>query len=379
MSNVLKLQQHIDSGKIQVYIVGGYVRDRLLNKQTKDHDFVVVGGNIELMLSCGFKQVGADFPVFLADNGDEYALARIEKKVGPGYNGFETLFSPDVTLKDDLYRRDLTINAMARLVLGWNSEGHAKLDDEVIDYFDGIDHLNNGLICHVSDAFAEDPVRTLRAARFAARYDFGVASETITLMSKMGRNGEYNHLVPERVWKEVESALQEPYSNNFFDVLYQTGHVYTILPGYEYFYNKERSSLVHKSLFGASIPIKAFISGLSSYTLIELKAPKQTISFVRGLEKITSLPTPTSAEDIMVLAETLDLLRNNTMFNLFKEFVQLSSDDDFIILCIEEARNIHFRDLDKSISACYPSSQYGELVRTERLLAIQALIQAKVK
>ena len=185
---------------VKVYIVGGYVRDRLLGREGKDHDFVVVGATTQMMLEAGFKQVGADFPVFLNTVGDEYALARTERKIGKGYHGFETEFGTNVTLEDDLKRRDLTVNSMAREVLGWNELGHAKLSDDIIDPFNGQKHLHNGMIKHTSKAFAEDPVRVLRVARFRARYNFNVAKSTKNLMTKMVDAGEVDHLTPERVW-----------------------------------------------------------------------------------------------------------------------------------------------------------------------------------
>ena len=220
----------LDLTKFKVYIVGGYVRDRLLGRECKDHDFVVVGATPADMLAAGFQQVGADFPVFLAPNGDEYALARTERKTSPGYHGFEVSFDPTVTVEDDLRRRDLTINAMAREVLNWNELGHAKLSDEIIDPFNGQRDLHNRVLRHVSEAFAEDPLRILRVARFRARYDFDVHTTTMELMQKLVKDGEVSHLTPERVWAEVERALMEKFPTKFFWTLDQCGASMVLFP-----------------------------------------------------------------------------------------------------------------------------------------------------
>lgn len=188
---------------MKTYLVGGAVRDTLLGLNPKDKDFVIVGAtpeDVEDLVAQGFQRVGADFPVFLhPETGDEYALARIERKVGTGYNGFEAFTSPDLTIEDDLRRRDLTINAMAMdLESG-----------EIIDPFGGQEDLKNGVLRHVSEAFAEDPLRVLRVARFKARYGFKLAKETYKLMYSLVESGELDHLTRERVWVEIEKLLSE--------------------------------------------------------------------------------------------------------------------------------------------------------------------------
>ena len=197
---------------MQTYLVGGAVRDRLLGLPVKDRDYVVVGATPAQMEAAGFKPVGADFPVFLhPDTKEEYALARTERKSGHGYKGFTVYATPEVTLADDLRRRDLTINAMAQAE-----------DGTLIDPFDGVEDLRKGLLRHVSPAFVEDPVRVLRVARFAARFahrQFRVADETRELMRRMVETGEVDHLVAERVWVELERALGEPQPSTFFTVL----------------------------------------------------------------------------------------------------------------------------------------------------------------
>ena len=208
---------------MRVYLVGGAVRDKLLDLPVGERDWVVVGATPEEMLERGFRQVGRDFPVFLhPDTGEEYALARTERKTGPGYTGFEVHAAPDVTLEQDLERRDLTINAMA-------------MDDQgrLIDPFNGREDLDAGLLRHVSPAFVEDPVRILRVARFAARFakwGFRVAHGTNALMRRMVRDGEVAHLVAERVWAELEKALGTDSPEVFFKVLRGCGALAVLFP-----------------------------------------------------------------------------------------------------------------------------------------------------
>ena len=197
---------------MEVYLVGGAVRDRLLGRPVHERDWVVVGARPEELERDGFVPVGREFPVFLhPQTHEEYALARLERKVAPGYRGFTTQFSPDVTLEEDLKRRDLTINAMAESASG-----------EIIDPYGGRRDLDARVLRHVSESFVEDPVRILRVARFAARYadlGFRVAEETRALMEQMTASGEVDALVPERVWQETERALGEPRPDVFFETL----------------------------------------------------------------------------------------------------------------------------------------------------------------
>jgi len=208
---------------MQVYLVGGAVRDRLLGRPVRERDWVVVGADPADLIARGFTPVGREFPVFLhPETHEEYALARLERKVAPGYRGFETRFSPDVTLEEDLRRRDLTINAIAESDSG-----------EIVDPFGGRRDIEARLLRHVSDAFVEDPVRILRAARFAARFaplGFRVADETMSLMARMVASGEADALVPERVWQETERALAEDRPEVFFEVLRACGALRALYP-----------------------------------------------------------------------------------------------------------------------------------------------------
>ncbi|GMQ83434.1 MAG: fused tRNA nucleotidyltransferase/2',3'-cyclic phosphodiesterase/2' nucleotidase/phosphatase Cca [Gammaproteobacteria bacterium] len=208
---------------MEIYLVGGAVRDRLLGLPVRERDWVVVGASPQEMLDRGYKQVGKDFPVFLhPETGEEYALARTERKTGPGYKGFAFDTSPDVTLEQDLERRDLTINAIAEAP-----------DGTLIDPYHGQKDLRDGLLRHVSPAFAEDPVRILRVARFAARFSkvgFKVTHTTNALMREMVSNGEVGHLVPERVWSELAKALATDAPEIFFTVLRGCGALAVLFP-----------------------------------------------------------------------------------------------------------------------------------------------------
>lgn len=208
---------------MQVYLVGGAVRDALLGLPVKERDWVVVGATREQMLRASFREVGRDFPVFLhPQTQEEYALARRERKVAPGYRGFSVEFGPEVTLEEDLGRRDLTINAIAQ-----------SADGTLIDPYDGQADIQAHTLRHVSDAFVEDPVRVLRVARFAARFaplGFTVAPDTLSLMREMAARGEIDALVAERVWVETQKALLQPAASEFFRTLRACGALRIIYP-----------------------------------------------------------------------------------------------------------------------------------------------------
>jgi tRNA nucleotidyltransferase (CCA-adding enzyme) len=205
---------------LKVYCVGGAVRDRLLGLPVQDRDWVVVGSTPEEMVARGFRPVGADFPVFLhPDTHEEYALARTERKTAAGYKGFNIYASPEVTLEQDLLRRDYTINAIAQ-----------DADGTLIDPYNGQADLKAGVLRHVSAAFSEDPVRILRGARFAARFGFTIAPETLQLMRNMVADGEVDALVAERVWQELARGLMENHPSRFFLTLRECGALKRILP-----------------------------------------------------------------------------------------------------------------------------------------------------
>jgi tRNA nucleotidyltransferase (CCA-adding enzyme) len=227
---------------MQVYLVGGAVRDELLGLQVSERDWVVVGATPQQMEQLGYRAVGREFPVFLhPQTHEEYALARLERKTAPGYRGFATEFSPEVTLEQDLQRRDLTINAMARAAPAGGADGAGV----VIDPYGGRQDLERRRLRHVSPAFAEDPVRVLRVARFAARFaslGFELAPETRALMQAMAANGEIGALVPERVWREMERAMDERTPEAFLDTLADCGALPIVLPELRW-ENEDRDAL----------------------------------------------------------------------------------------------------------------------------------------
>lgn len=229
------------AGAFATYRVGGAVRDRLLGRPVADEDFVVVGATPEAMTALGFKPVGRDFPVFLhPETGEEYALARTERKSGRGYRGFVVHADEGVTLEDDVRRRDLTINAMAE-------DGQGRL----IDPYGGRADLEARLLRHVSPAFVEDPVRVLRVARFAARFaslGFRVADETMALMREMADTGELEHLVPERVWQELARALTEAKPAAFVRVLHECRALAVLLPELDRLYGVPQRAEFHPEI-----------------------------------------------------------------------------------------------------------------------------------
>jgi len=223
---------------MRTYLVGGAVRDQLLQRPVSDRDHVVVGATPDDLLALGYKPVGKDFPVFLhPDTGEEYALARTERKTGRGYHGFAVHADPAVTLEQDLERRDLTINAIAMDEAGG-----------LVDPFGGVRDVEQRVLRHVSPAFVEDPVRLLRVARFAARFaplGFTIAGETMALMQRMVRDGEVDHLVPERVWQETRRALGEPRPSAFLRVLRESGALAVLFPEVDALYGVPQRAEFH--------------------------------------------------------------------------------------------------------------------------------------
>ncbi len=246
---------------VRIYRVGGSVRDELIGRPDADRDWVVVGATPEWLIASGFRPVGRDFPVFLhPDTHEEYALARTERKHGRGYRGFEFFVSPDVTLEDDLGRRDLTVNAMARAE-----------DGTLIDPFGGAADLRAGILRHVSPAFAEDPLRVLRVARFAARFGFEVAPETLALMRDIAVGGELLSLSPERVWQELARGLMERTPSRLFAVLRDCGALAQLLPEVDALFGARRmasrrqtgsagmrmaAALDHAAAKGVALPVR---------------------------------------------------------------------------------------------------------------------------
>ena len=292
------------------YIVGGAVRDELLGLPVQDRDHVVVGATPEEMTAAGFRPVGKDFPVFLhPQTHEEYALARTERKSGRGYKGFTVYSAPDVTLEQDLARRDLTINAIAKAP-----------DGTLVDPFHGKDDLKSGILRHVGEAFAEDPVRILRAARFAARFGFRIADETLALMKQMVASGETEHLVPERVWQEFSKGLAEPRPQLMFAALEACGLRTKLLPEL-----KEPP----KSLDG---PLPVRFAALC-WPLAEaevkalcgrLKVPNDERELALTLNRVRSLLGASSAAELLALLKRADAFRRPERFRALLQAARLA-------------------------------------------------------
>jgi tRNA nucleotidyltransferase (CCA-adding enzyme) len=295
---------------LKTYTVGGAVRDELLGLAVKDRDHVVVGATPEEMAAAGFKPVGKDFPVFLhPKTHEEYALARTERKSGRGYKGFTVYAAPDVTLEQDLARRDLTINAIARAD-----------DGALIDPFHGQKDVKDGVLRHVSGAFAEDPVRILRVARFAARFGFRVADETMALMRMMVASGETDHLVPERVWQEFAKGLAEPKPGLMFDVLEQCGLRPKLLP---------ELKQLPKS-FSGSLPVRfAVLCWPLQETEIKalcdrLKVPNEERELALLASRCQSLLNASQAGEFLNLFKRADAFRRPERFALLLQAATLA-------------------------------------------------------
>lgn len=298
---------------MKAYVVGGAVRDELLGLPLKDRDHVVVGSTPEEMAKLGYRPVGKDFPVFLhPQTHEEYALARTERKSGRGYKGFTVHAAPDVTLEEDLKRRDLTINAIAKAE-----------DGSYIDPFSGRQDLKDGVLRHVSEAFAEDPVRILRVARFAARFGFQVAKETMELMRGMVRSGEADFLVPERVWQEFSKGLAELHPEKMLAVLDASGLSKKLLPEIR---QKPKS-------FSGSLPIRfAVLAWPLGETEVEalserLKVPNEprelALLAARNRERLRAAHAAKPPELLELLKRT-DALRRPERFGELLEAARLA-------------------------------------------------------
>jgi tRNA nucleotidyltransferase (CCA-adding enzyme) len=266
---------------MRIYSVGGAVRDELLGLPVQDRDFVVVGASPEEMLARGFRAVGKDFPVFLhPQTHEEYALARTERKNGHGYTGFTVYAAPDVRLEDDLARRDLTINAIARAD-----------DGTLTDPFDGVGDLQARVLRHVGPAFVEDPVRILRVARFAARFvDFSVAPQTVDLMRAMVDSGEADHLVAERVWQEVAKGLMESRPSRMFDVLRECGALARLFPEIDRLFGVPQRADYHPEVDTGVHVMMALDYAASQGYALPVRFAVLTHDLGKGLTPATDLP-----------------------------------------------------------------------------------------
>jgi tRNA nucleotidyltransferase/poly(A) polymerase len=339
---------------MKIYLVGGFVRDTVMGREAHDKDFVVVGATPEEMIEKGFHQVGADFPVFLDDAGQEYALARTERKTGKGYKGFETSFDPSVTLWDDLERRDLTINAMAQDIE----------TGVIIDPFNGQKHIEEKRLVHVSDAFGEDPVRVLRTARFAAQLrDFKIDKSTIELMKNMVSNGEVDHLTRERVIGEVNKAMAADNPYHFFDTLAWIDALYSIFPGRVAKQIIDRYEMINSRFFtDDSLPLSVtqrwmeMFDRITSNTIRDLKSfgfSNEIIKVAEFCEAFTGSPSvwercPSSRRALWEACKRCGQFRDQTLVAAFLEMRGMRFNADNVaeeVEVIAEAGEIGFDDL----------------------------------
>lgn len=357
---------------MQIYLVGGAVRDKLLGLPVKEKDWVVVGATVAEMLRLGFKPVGKDFPVFLHPNTkEEYALARRERKVGRGYTGFEFDTSADVTLEDDLMRRDLTINAIAETAEG-----------ELIDPYHGQQDLKDKILRHVSPAFSEDPVRILRVGRFAARFanlGFKVAPITNDLMKQMVVSGEVNALVAERVWKELERALSEKNPEMFFEVLDNCSALSILFPVIE---NAGMQALKNASQKTSDTKIRfaALLHNIPDDKIKTLCERYRVPSDYRELALLASRHIKTyrqtnelSEKEILNLLQSVDAFRREERFKKFLFACELSSSKSFseeLIKYYQAARNVDAKAL---MSASYSGKELADQIYQKRLELIKAV------
>jgi tRNA nucleotidyltransferase (CCA-adding enzyme) len=347
---------------MQVYLVGGAVRDEQLEIPVKERDWCVVGATPDELLDLGYKPVGKDFPVFLhPETNEEYALARTERKTAVGYHGFAFNTDPNVTIVEDLSRRDLTMNAIAK-----------DADGNLIDPFGGLDDIARGIIRHVSNAFAEDPVRILRAAKFAARFasrDFRVAPETRDLMRQMVSAGEADALVPDRVWKETEAALAGPDPRVFFEALRACGALDALFPEINALFGVPQPPRWHPEVdtglhtmmvleqateLSADVEVRfaALVHDLGKATTEQDKWPSHPGHELRGKEIIkamsTRLPLPRACRDLGALVSEFHThchraheLRDQTMVKVLEKtdaFRRPQRFEQFLLACEADAR-----------------------------------------
>ena len=362
---------------MQTYLVGGAVRDHLLNRPVKDNDWVVVGATPEEMISKGYEQVGADFPVFLhPDTKEEYALARTERKSGKGYQGFVCDFSSAVTLKEDLLRRDLTINAMAQ-----------DSDGKIIDPYNGQTDLQNRILRHVSPAFQEDPLRVLRVARFAARFaglGFRIADETMNLMKQMVLDNELDHLVAERVWTETQRSLGENSPDTYFRVLRECGALKVWFKELDALFGVPQPEKHHPEIDtgehallclqaaqklsnSTAVRWAALIHDLGKGRTPESEWPRHFGHEKKGLSPVKQLcnrlKAPNDAKTLALLSSEFHThvhrafeLRPDTLLKLFDQvdaWRRPERFEDFLLVCIADARG------RTGLEECdYPQAEY---------------------
>jgi tRNA nucleotidyltransferase (CCA-adding enzyme) len=401
---------------MQVYLVGGAVRDEQLGLPVKERDWCVVGATPAEMKAAGYKQVGKDFPVFLhPESGEEYALARTERKTAAGYHGFEFHTDPGVTIEEDLGRRDLTVNAIAQ-----------DADGNLVDPYGGVADIRDRTLRHVSDAFVEDPVRVLRVARFAARFTslgFVIAPETMSLMRRITADGEIDALVPDRVWRETESALLGPDSRVFFETLRECGALAVLFPEIDRLFgvpqpeqwHPEVDTGVHVMMVldqaaklspDLEVRFAALVHDLGKGTTRKHSLPSHPGHERRGIKLIRRLaerlPVPNACRDLGILVSEYHThchrafeLRAATILRMLEAadaFRRPRRFEQFLLACEADARgrrgledrNYSQADLLRgafaaagsvdaaAIAAQHEGKAIGEAIRRERLNAVEA-------
>lgn len=372
---------------LQVYIVGGAVRDALLGLPAGDRDWVVVGATPEAMSARGFVPVGGDFPVFLHPvTKEEYALARTERKSGRGYQGFTFYTGADVSLADDLRRRDLTVNAIAQTPQG-----------QLVDPLNGLADIQARVLRHVGDAFVEDPVRLLRLARFAARFaDFSIAPETLVLAQRLVAEGEVDALVPERVWREMAKGLMSAHPERMFEVLRNTGALQRVMPGFV-FDDNLAGRLVCSASNGLPLPARFALAVLLSPSPESLarhmRAPVEVADFCRLLPCVVAwqcgtgqndagLPSRAdraSPESVLTLIEQADGLRKPDRFQALLQAAACTCQEAQSAMSITQwqACLAKVHDVDAGAVARSCAGRPAEIktaVRAARLAALEALL-----
>lgn len=354
---------------MKIYLVGGAVRDKLLGYPFSERDWVVVGATPEQLLNQGFQPVGKDFPVFLhPDTKEEYALARTERKSGKGYTGFSCYSSPDVTLEEDLIRRDLTINAMAE-----DPQGN------IIDPYNGRDDLENKLLRHVSPAFTEDPLRVIRIARFCARYahlGFTVANDTLQLMNTITRGGELQTIAAERIWRELERAIMEQSPQQFFNTLSACHALKELMPELAPFAATSSTALCAAATASESAVVRFAVlfarldKAAAEKLCTRIKAPNEFSAMailVSQYAEVCSRALP-NAESILTLLEQLDCLRRPQRLLDFtaccKHLFPNSPATEQLIQACERCKQV---DVTEIIAAGFSGPEIATQLRIKRL------------
>jgi tRNA nucleotidyltransferase/poly(A) polymerase len=356
---------------IKVFSVGGSVRDEIMGIDPKDTDYVVVGATPEDMEAAGLNRVGADFPVFLDKDGNEYALARTERKSGKGYKGFDVNFDPSTSIEDDLFRRDFTMNAITK----------DFISGEIFDPFKGKEDIKKKVIRHVSDAFAEDPLRVLRAARFAARFNFSIAPETMKFMKQLVDDGELDYLTAERVWKEVSRAMMEKHPHKFFEVLSDCSALETVFGAIGEALNNAAPTLRTLAKKGANerqrwmgAVIKA--EGVNIENFIKKgRLPTGIVDAVRFVKR-AELTNFDSIDSVMNLLNKNKTWNNLTLFEEYARMIGMVGlfkkiKFDLLITAAKKASEIRFEDLKDEEKANLVGPEIGKAIETKRRMVVQ--------